>query len=222
MNCTQFNEKIDDYCDGALTAEQVRAMQQHATSCTACASTLKAHQSMLAGLKSLSAPAMRPGYAQQALRRSVAQNTHLRRGFLTGFGSAMAAAAAILVAVVLWMPGGFDQDAPVSRVQLSLHAESNVNLVFFAPGEVDEARLTIILPPNVEVAGFEGQQEIAWTTSLSAGKNILPLPLKALATGDGQLVAHIETGKGKKTFRIRLDAGGKPGIHSLNVPARHA
>jgi len=63
------------------------------------------------------------------------------------------------------------------------------------------------LPPGVELEGFPGQSEIGWETSLSPGKNVLPLTLIALTPAGGELLARLEHNNRNRTFRLRLDIG---------------
>jgi len=79
---------------------------------------------------------------------------------------------------------------------------------------VNDATLSITLPENIEIAGFPGERMIAWQASLTEGKNILPLPLRANAAVNSQLLASIESGSSKKIFRLQIDVSesGRTGL----------
>ena len=77
-------------------------------------------------------------------------------------------------------------------------------LVFSSATKLDNALLTVSLPQGVEIEGFAGHQEITWTTSLKAGKNILPLTLIATTPHGGELLATLEHDDRDRTFRIRV------------------
>lgn len=217
MNCNQLQARLDDYTDGLLSATEVEAMQRHAAACPPCQQKMAQQEQMIQALRAMPVPAMRPGFTQQALKRAVEQKQHHRRGFATGFSTALAAGVALWVAVSFMMPGA-DVTQPqlqpqpaaqaeaegVAQVQLALYQESTVNLVFHSPKPVSDATLSITLPENVELVGFPGERVIAWQTSLSEGQNILPLPLRANALTNSELLASIESGSSKKSFRLQI------------------
>jgi len=62
-----------------------------------------------------------------------------------------------------------------------------------------------LLPDGVELAGFPGQREIAWQTSLVEGKNYLPLELIALSPVGGEVLARLEHDNRMRTFRLRIE-----------------
>lgn len=217
MNCKQLQGRLDDYADGLLSAIEVEAMQRHAAACTGCRQQLARQEEMLAALRTMPVPPMRPGFTQQVLKRAAEQKQHHRRGFATGFSTALAAGVALWVAVSFVMPGSDPiqpqlppssqaeaESAGVAQVQLALYQESTVNLVFYSPNAVSSATLSISLPENVEIVGFPGERVIAWQTSLSEGQNILPLPLRANSLASSELLAKIESGNSKKSFRVQI------------------
>ena len=90
-------------------------------------------------------------------------------------------------------------------VAMTLEQPHTVNLVFSSAAALDDATLTVTLPPGIEVAGFAGQREITWRTSLREGKNLLPLKLIATLPTDGVLLATLRHGDDDRTFRFRID-----------------
>jgi hypothetical protein len=224
MNCEQLREQLDDYADGLLSADQVLAMQSHAADCSHCQSLLAQQEAMIQALRTMPTPPMRPGFTQQSLKRAVEHKQHHRRGFATGFSSALAASVALWVVVSFMMPPEQlqspaqaqlqTQPEGVAQVSLALYQESTVNLVFYSPKPVSDAKLSITLPENVEVVGFPGERVISWQTALTEGQNILPLPLKANAAVNSQLLASIESGSSKKTFRLQIGVSesGRTGL----------
>ncbi|MCF6282244.1 MAG: zf-HC2 domain-containing protein [Candidatus Polarisedimenticolaceae bacterium] len=221
MNCKQFHDHLDDYVDGMLSQEQSQSMQQHEAGCLDCQHALGQQQALMQALKSMPAPKMRPGFAQQAIKRATEpQQQHHRRGFVTGFGSALVAGLALWMVVTAMLPNNeavMQED--VMQVMLSLHQESTINLAFNAPKDLVGAKISLILPANVEVIGFPGQREITWITDLNKGQNILPLPLKASAAVDDFLVASIESGQSKKTFRIQIEVTNQGRTELVITPA---
>lgn len=204
MDCKQFHKQIDDYCDGLLGSTEAEKMQQHGSLCSGCRQALEQHQAMIEAMRSMPAPQMRPGFAQQAIKRATEQSHH-SSGFVTGFGSALVAGLALWMMVAVLLPDKDIDQGDVAQVMLSLHQESTINLAFNAPKDLQGATITLTLPENIEVVGFPGQRTIAWNTSLKEGKNILSLPLKASTVVNSHLVASIESGSSKKQFRIHIE-----------------
>ena len=75
---------------------------------------------------------------------------------------------------------------------MTLEEPRTVNLVFASAAALDAATLTVSLPDGIELAGFPGQTQITWQTSLVEGKNFLPLELIALSPAGGEVLALTE------------------------------
>ena len=60
---------------------------------------------------------------------------------------------------------------------------------------------------GIELDGFPGQREITWETSLSEGKNLLPLTLVAVTPTGGELLARLEHDNRNRTFRLQVEVG---------------
>ena len=149
------------------------------------------------------------GFYDQALVRATHEGSRRQRNrwLLTGFGSALAAG------VVLWLIGGFfltapdvpDAGAGIPGIAMTLEEPRTVNLVFASKTALDNAILTVTLPDGIELAGFPGQREITWETSLVAGRNLLPLELIALTPAGGEVLARLEHDNRDRTFRLRVE-----------------
>jgi hypothetical protein len=90
-------------------------------------------------------------------------------------------------------------------VTIAMQQEHTVRLVFSSAQALDSATLTVSLPDGIELAGFPGQREITWQTSLQEGKNLLPLTLIALTPSGGEVLARLEHKDRNRTFRLRVD-----------------
>ena len=88
---------------------------------------------------------------------------------------------------------------------MTLAEPQTVNFVFASNTPLVGATLTIMLPEGVELVGFPGQREISWQTSLTAGRNLLPLRLIALSPMGGEVMATLEHMDRARTFRVRVD-----------------
>ena len=171
--------------------------------------TDKQDQEILELLKDYPMADASAGFYDQALARATHEGTRRQRNrwVMTGFGSAIAAG------VVLWLIGGFFlttpdvpmPDADIPGIAMTLEEPRTVNLMFAAASALDDATLTVTLPDGIELAGFPGQREISWQTSLVEGKNYLPLELIALTPTGGEVLARLEHDNRGRTFRLRVN-----------------
>ena len=160
-------------------------------------------------LKDYPMPAADAGFYDQALVRATHEGSRRQRNrwVMTGFGAAIAATIAV------WMIGGMlltnpqlpDAASTIPGVTMALEEPRTVNLVFASATSLDSATLTVSLPEGIELDGFPGQREISWETSLSEGKNFLPLTLIALTPTGGELLARLEHNDRNRTFRLLVD-----------------
>ncbi len=173
--------------------------------------TNKQDQEILELLRDYPMPEASAGFYDRALVRATHEGTRRQRNrwLLTGFGSALAAG------VVLWLIGGFflttpdlpEQAADIPGIAMTLETPRTVNLVFASKTALEGAMLTVTLPDGIELAGFPGQREISWRTSLVEGRNLLPLELVALTPAGGEVLARLEHDNRKRTFRLRVEVG---------------
>jgi len=171
--------------------------------------TLKQDQEIQALLKDYPMPEATTAFYDQALVRATHEGTRRQRNrwLVTGFGSAIAAGMA------LWLIGGFFLTTPnlpatdpnIPGITMTLEEPRTVNLVFASTTALDSATLTVTLPDGIELAGFPGQREIAWQTSLKEGKNLLPLDLIAVTSVGGEVLARLEHDDRDRTFRLRIE-----------------
>ncbi len=171
--------------------------------------TIKQDQEIQALLKDYPMPEATTAFFDQALARATHEGTRRqrKRWVMTGFGSAVAAGLA------LWLIGGFFLTTPVAPITepgipgitMTLEEPRTINLVFASATALDSAMLTVTLPDGIELAGFPGQREVAWQTSLNEGKNLLPLKLIAVSPLGGEVLARLEHNDRGRTFRLRID-----------------
>ncbi len=171
--------------------------------------TAKQDQEIQALLKDYPMPEATTAFYDQALVRATHEGTRRQRNrwLMTGFGGALAAGLA------LWLIGGFFLTTPnlpatdpnIPGITMTLEEPRTVNLVFASATDLDSATLTVTLPDGIELAGFPGQREIAWQTSLKEGKNFLPLELIAVSPVGGEVLARLEHDDRDRTFRLRVE-----------------
>jgi hypothetical protein len=166
-------------------------------------------QELLDLLKEYPAPEAGAGFYDRALIRAVHKGSRHQRNrwLLAGFGSAIAAGLAIFVITTMFMttPQLPEAEPSIPGVTIAMEQERTVRLVFSSAEALESATLTVSLPDGIELAGFPGQREITWETSLKEGKNLLPLTLVALTPTGGELLARLEHKDRNRTFRLRVN-----------------
>ena len=159
-------------------------------------------------LKDYPMPQAAAGFYDQALARATHEGSKRQRNrwLATGFGGAIAAGLALwmFAATFLANPDVPQIDAEIPGITIALEEPRTVNFVFSSAEALDSAMLTVSLPAGVELQGFPGQTEISWETSLTAGKNYLPLTLVAVMPAHGELLARLEHDARDRTFRLRV------------------
>lgn len=212
MNCEYVKDNLDDYIDGRLDGAATEAIEEHVGACSDCRRRIADASSVRDlvadyGRGDIAMPG--PDFFEQALLRAVHRGSRKQRArwWMTGFGSAAAAALAVWMLSLALLPDRIDApalDAAVPSIAMTLEEPRTVNLVFTSNEALDDARLTVLLPEGLTVAGFEGQREITWVTSLVPGRNILPLRLVATSPRGGELLATLRHSDDDKTFRLRV------------------
>jgi anti-sigma factor RsiW len=218
---------MDDYLDQYLTLIETESLRLHMQECPACQAEYAEQLKLRAQLKSLPISEPSAGFADRALTVAMKhaghqpQHTvHHRTGFIKGFSTAIAAGLALWIIVgILPVKQNID-DTTVQGVAITVQQVQTVKLAFQTVSALENARITIRLPNNIDIVGYEGKTELAWNTSLKKGDNILKLPIKANTLANGKIVAEIEYGNQRKTIGIDLTIKN-PGItmepSSLNI-----
>jgi len=145
-------------------------------------------------------------FYHRAIARAVTAGNrqHRNRWILTGFGGAVAAMfMAWVVSGVYFAAEEIDAGA-IPSVTMALETPQTFNLVFSSASALRDATMTVTLPEGIELEGFAGQREITWITSLTDGRNILPLTLIATSPLGGELLATLQHENNDKLFRLQV------------------
>jgi hypothetical protein len=222
MKCQEAQPLIDDYLDGVLSPIQAESLTAHCAQCGDCSDTLAQARQFRQLLSSAAVPPPSAGFVDRALRHAVQQNgpTHHdshKKGFIKGFGSAIAAGLALWVMVsVLPTHQGTETQPPAplasnsqnqtdNTISISLHEATSVTLAFHAAQAVEGATITINLSDNLELVGYQNRQTLEWQTNLVAGDNVLTLPIKALKSQQGKIIAQVTHNNLMKSIELKLD-----------------
>lgn len=227
MTCHQAQQHIERQAIGDdLSAEDSRALESHVANCQRCYLRQVWEYRINEELRRESVPAPTADFETRVMAAATGK-TSSRGGVLPKVGSAIAAALALaVVAASLWLPergplpeqAGNSQSTGAEEVALGTAApgaawsqEQTVRLAFNSASQLDDVSLTLELPPNVELARFPGHQHLTWEVDLKPGDNIIALPLRIAYPQAGELVAHLDDGKKRKTFRAPI-----PGLAGLD------
>ncbi|MEM9403900.1 MAG: hypothetical protein AAGA44_15615 [Pseudomonadota bacterium] len=212
MNCETLNTHLDDFIDRRLDDALLADLSRQAAECPTCARTVAQARALRESLVVYGArtlPMPDDAFFSAAIANAIVAGTKTTRQqyWLKGFSTAMVAGLAVL-AVTLFMlrpHNPVDDAVGIPTVSISLEQVRTVNLVFASASDLDDASLTVSLPDGVYLQGFEGQKEITWMTSLTAGRNILPLKLIATTPRGGELLAVLRHEDDDKAFRLQVD-----------------
>jgi len=210
MNCTDINTHKDDFLDGNMASAEKQAFEAHLADCENCAEMMKGMNLMLSNLKDLSVPDPSPDFEARVFAEVRRQHPKqqvtkkkARHHFVAGFTTAMAAGFALWFVSTLFIVQQQSLDTP-GVMSVALNEAQTVRLLFDAPKDLDAVTLKIDLPANVQLAGYTGQSQLSWQTSLKKGQNVLALPIMAIDKGTGEMIAQLSYGDKVKTFRLVL------------------
>lgn len=203
MDCHYAQSLFDDLLDGSLTLPAREALQRHVVECTACRAAHEQARAVQRVLRALPVEPPEPGFAARALRAArTAQPDGMRRpryGFAAGFASALAASLVVWLAAAPQPPAAAGPSITVARDQTQ-----TINLVVNVPQDMPDAILAVHLPEATELAGYPGERQLLWQTSLRRGENLLALPVIVRGATAGELVATVTHGDQQKIFRLQL------------------
>ena len=209
MTCTQLTEKLNDYVDGLMDRAESETLAVHIKGCDDCRQVLVSEHGLRESLKDygeFTTPRPDAAFFDHALAKAAQNGTRRQRNrwVMTGVGGTIAAG------LVLWMLGGMFLKTPdvsepaILAIAMTLEEPRTLNLVFSSATALTNATMTVDLPQGVEVEGFAGQRQITWMTSLTEGKNVLPLTLIATSPQGGELMATLRHGGDDRMFRIQV------------------
>ena len=203
MECREFALQLDDLLDGRLDAVQRKSAQEHLERCPSCR---RQHQHAVAvqeAVRSLSPPALHPGFMDQALSRATRPAVGSGRpAWRPLLGMALAASLVLGVALGVFLAA---RPTPVQTVALTLDRPETVRLMFNSAKPLRAATLSLALPENVELVGYGGRRELSWQTDLREGGNLMQLPLVVRGATKEELVASLSHGGNSKTFRLKIE-----------------
>jgi hypothetical protein len=206
MRCTNIVNQIDDYLDGTMSLGKQKAVEAHIHQCRSCQQLLDDSKAIRQALRDLPVELASPDFEEKVFTAAFYNNkdNHKRKDgrFVAGFATAIAASITLWFASTIYTTR-FDADSP-QVVNLALNQSRTVKLVFDSPKDLTEVTLSLELPANIELEGFIGKKQLVWQTNLTRGQNVLALPLIAIDSGQGELVAKLNYSDKVKQFHVVL------------------
>lgn len=208
---------------------QHRLEQEHASAASNTDSELSAHlqtcqpcrdYAQELRLKRLLAndpvPAMRAGFADQALARAWELGQHqqpVKRKPRTPLWAGMAASllvGSLLISQWLANPPDVVQPEVIAQVQVAPAVTREVQIRLVSKEALPDATITVQWDGDVALTGYPGTQTLSWNTALVAGNNqmALPVTLKGESTGTtkgGVVTIEVRSGDASKQMRFTVE-----------------
>jgi len=103
-------------------------------------------------------------------------------------------------------PDSVDYAKVLSNIELQVGEVKNTQIQLRLQQAIDEAMMTVRMPPHIKLAGYEGVQQLNWQTNLKVGNNVMILPIQLLEPNDGKINIEVERQGIKKSFVITVKA----------------
>lgn len=209
LKCREVREALLKADQDNIDRLKWQAIEVHATGCNDCRPYLLWLRRVDKAIQEQDIPAPTQDFEARVMARATGA------GWSTpGWKVSAAVAAALVLGVVIGM--GVDRQAVqpatqpeiASASQPATHAveprKQTVRLAFNARQSLEDVQLTIELPANVELQAFPGRRALSWQVSLKPGENVIALPLRIIYPQPGELLAHLDDGQHRKTFRTKI------------------
>ena len=208
MNCDNCIETLDRYLDGELGEAADRDLESHVDSCDRCSARLAQKRALRRALKVMPYVPPEHGFYDRVLEETVKTTQRNEAMFWGSAGLGAAVAASVIAWLVLVLPADQMEDIDalqLTGVSISLNVEKTVRVSFESVSELEDAVLTVQVPPGVEISGYDGKSEIKWSTDVTRGVNILALPIVVRSGMGGTILARLEHSGKSKTFQFDVD-----------------
>lgn len=148
MNCEQMHAMLDAYIDGELSAEEMRALRDHAAACEDCKRELEAAELLRDALAHMDDDVSVPLEAQAAWRKAVraeAGKRSKKRALRVVYGLAAALVVAIGCTAVLRSDALKPQNALTPNAGAQARAVEFTEMMVATDGEADAVQATYSL-----------------------------------------------------------------------------
>lgn len=210
MNCEYVAEHISAIVAGSLPAAELDKCRQHLASCTDCEHALRGAESvdLLRRRDTGDVPLELFERISADLPDMTGEGGIASRFWLgTGFGGVVAASVFALSLALGWigLPEGEQDEVP--EFVATLGEARTMDIAIETDRPLQGANLSIVLSGGVELDGYGGSRELAWTADLHEGVNRLSLPVVAIGEEGGRMVVRLSHPQSEQVFVVRLKAG---------------
>lgn len=213
MRIEHVSDLLHDYLDGALSPADAEAVTRHLESCVQCSSEFSELQVLTQSLAHWPALSPRAGVLERMLRTATHTAVAPKRWWRGPISrrAGLSAAAVLLLAVGFGLglqtahrnPAGPQIVLAAQPVELGPNVQT-VGLMFRASDMVQDARISVWLPDDVQIAGRPKVHHLSWRTDLKRGPNLLELPLLATGPHNGSLLVRLSQGSLVRTLEVPI------------------
>lgn len=189
--------------------EAGRAHLQDCAACAGYAEDLEFKQL----LQQLPMEAATQGFTDRALQQAWSQRDRSDQKERSGRLGMVAIAACLVLATSvalqsLWPLGDSTDSVSTApqTAQVVPNRVSQIDLLMVSAVDLPDARITLRMDDNVSLAGYAGNRELGWPTSLTAGNNQLSLPVQLLGTDSGSISVFVEANGARKEMVFTVEA----------------
>ena len=187
------------------------SLKIHIQSCESCRHEWERHRALIRSMRRLPDPAAPPGLADRLFAGVWTARRRRRRRML----GATTVAASVLVALFLALhptPGQLGRAPTSAQIRVPAQVLTTVRLAVNAGHDLGTVNIVLTLPDGFALQGHPGEQRVAWSARLDAGRSILNLHLIAQPHARGVLSAVLQRNKVSKTFSFGITtAANAPG-----------
>jgi hypothetical protein len=214
MHCSDAKQRLEQAQTSTTTNADTELMA-HLQTCPPCndyAQALRLNRL----LASDPVPAMRAGFADQALARAweIGQHQQPAKSHSRTLRWAGMAASLLLGSLLIgqWLinPPDVAQPEVIAQVQVAPSITRDVQIRLVSKEALSDATITVQWDGDVALTGYPGTQTLSWNTALAAGNNqmALPVTLKSEGTGatkGGVVTIEVRSGDASKQMRFIVE-----------------
>jgi hypothetical protein len=217
MHCSDVKQRLQQATTSAtITADS--ELMAHLKTCKPCHDYAQELR-LTRLLASTPVPAMREGFADQALARAWEVGQHQQaarpiRSFATVSYAVAGMAASLLLGILLVSQWGtistpVVQPATIAQVEVAPAATREVQVRLVSKEALPDAIITIQLEGDVALTGYPGTQTLRWQTAIAAGNNqmALPISLKGNSALGGVISIEVRSGNASKMLHFTVQPG---------------
>lgn len=212
MHCSNVKQRLQQATtSAAITADS--ELMAHLETCEPCRDYAQELR-LTRLLASASVPAMREGFADQALARAWELGQHQQAARPIRRYAVVGMAASLLLGVLLvsqWsnISTPVVQPTTMAQVEVAPAMTRDVQVRLVSKEALPDATITIQLEGDVALTGYPGQQTLKWQTAIAAGNNQMSLPvsLKGNNAHGGVITIEVHSGDASKALQFIVQPG---------------